>query len=100
MPCTATLRRARPRPDPVAAWAAGAVGVGWNPGRGPQRGGEGQRETAGLGKAVATGAPPPRWLDRSKRGSPGRGGLWDGKAGELPHLPTLVVAPPRWPMAR
>jgi hypothetical protein len=35
-----------------------------------------------------------------KRGSPGRGGLWDGKAGELPHLPTLVVAPPRWPMAR
>ena len=42
----------------------------------------------------ATGAPPPRWLDRSKRGSPGRGGLWDGKAGELPHLPTLVCHPP------
>ena len=45
------------------------------------------------GRPWATGAPPPRWLDRSKRGSPGRGGLWDGKAGELPHLPTLVYHP-------
>ena len=26
--------------------------MGWNPGRGTQRGGESQRETAGLGKAV------------------------------------------------
>jgi hypothetical protein len=45
------------------------------------------------GRPWATVAPPPRRLDRSKRGSPGRGGLWDGKAGELPHLPTLVYHP-------
>jgi Txe/YoeB family toxin of Txe-Axe toxin-antitoxin module len=33
------------------------------------------------GRPWATGAPPTRWLDRAKRGSPGRGGIWDGKAG-------------------
>ena len=89
MPCTATLRRVR-------ASVKRRVPVVMTPGSSLHA----SDLAAGLGKAVGNRGATTSMARSFKKRFAGPWWPLGWQTGELPHLPTLVVAPPRWPMAR